>query len=171
MNKELWLLRHGKSDRDVIMDDFDRPLKKRGKQDARRMGNWMKQQQLIPDVIVCSPANRAMATAKLAAAELGIEAATIRQDQRLYFQGIEQLKAVSADYLTQHRRILLVGHNPDLEDLTLDLTGPAAMTEATKLLPTAALARLLLTNDHHNLKSGCAQLLSITRVKDLSEDK
>lgn len=171
MNKELWLLRHGKSNREVIMDDFDRPLKKRGKEDARRIGNWMKQQRLIPDVIVSSPANRAITTAKLAAAELGIEAATIQQDQRLYFQGMEQLKAALPNYLKQYRRILLVGHNPDLENLTLDLTNPTAMTEATKLLPTAALARLLLPDGHHNLESGCAQLLSITRVKDLPEDK
>jgi len=169
MNKELWLLRHGKSDRDTDVEDLLRPLTKRGKNAARDMGVWMRQQQLIPDLILSSPANRALSTATLAASSLGIKTSAIRQDPRLYFQGIEQIKAVLGEIPLQYRHILLVGHNPDWEDLLLDLAGSVDMPEDGKLMPTAALARLAMPNDWRKLPPSCARLLSITRARQLPD--
>ena len=51
MSRELWVLRHAKAEQNITIDDFDRALKKRGKQSAQRMGEWLKQQQLIPDLL------------------------------------------------------------------------------------------------------------------------
>ena len=65
MSRELWLLRHGKSDRDLAVDDFDRPLKKRGKHDLLCLAKWMSNNNLIPDYILSSPANRAFSTANI----------------------------------------------------------------------------------------------------------
>ena len=110
MSRELWLLRHGKSDRDIIMDDFDRPLKKRGKRAAQRIGEWLQQQRLIPDWIVSSPAKRAITTAKIVHKAIAVEALAITQDKRLYQEGFEPLKTVLAECPLEAGRVLLVGH-------------------------------------------------------------
>lgn len=169
MSRELWLLRHGKSDREIITDDFDRPLKKRGKQAARRVGSWMSRERLIPDIILSSPANRAITTAMLVCTAIGGDSAKIRQDSRLYFQGIEALKRVLAECPVDTGRVLLVGHNPDLEALLLDLVGESNVPDTDKLLPTAAFARIAMPKEWHSLDAGCAQLLSITYAKQLPE--
>lgn len=63
MSRELWLLRHAKAKRGEGLEDFDRALKKRGKKAAQQVGEWLQQQQLIPDLIISSPAKRAIDTA------------------------------------------------------------------------------------------------------------
>lgn len=170
MGRELWLLRHGKSDRDVVMDDFDRPLKKRGKQAAQRIGAWMRRQQWRPNVVLSSPANRAITTARRVCAAMGLDEQAIQQDNRLYFQGIKQIKRVLADCSADAGRVLLVGHNPDLEELLLDLVGEANVPDTDKLLPTAALARMAMPDDWSILEAGCARLLSITYAKRLPDE-
>ena len=170
MSRELWLLRHGKSDRNIAVEDFDRPLKKRGKRAAERIGTWLQQQRLIPDWIVSSPARRALATAKIVHKAIAVEGEVITQDKRLYQEGFERLKTVLAECPTEARRVLLVGHNPELEDLLIHLAGAANLPDTDKLLPTAALARLIMPDDWAHLEAGCARLLSITCAKSLPEE-
>jgi phosphohistidine phosphatase len=170
MSRELWLLRHGKSDRNIAMEDFDRPLKKRGKRDAERIGTWLQQQRLIPDWIVSSPAKRALATAKIVHKAIAVEGEIITQDKRLYQEGFGRLKTVLAECPTAARQILLVGHNPELEDLLVHLAGADNLPDTDKLLPTAALARLIMPDDWAHLEAGCARLLSITCAKSLPEE-
>jgi phosphohistidine phosphatase len=170
MNRELWLLRHAKADRTDEMDDFDRPLKKRGKRAAQRLGLWMKTQQLIPDYIVTSPAKRAYATAEIVYKALGIANQTVHTDSRLYAESFEQMKAVLAECPPQSTRVLLVGHNPALEELLINLVGEAVLSDDDKLLPTAALARLAMPDDWTRLEAGCGKLLSITYAKSLPEN-
>ena len=170
MSRELWLLRHGKSDRNVAMEDFDRPLKKRGKRDAQRLGSWMQQQRLIPDWIASSPARRAIATAKIVHEAIAVEGLGIMQDKRLYQEGFERLKTVLAECPLEAKRVLLVGHNPELEDLLISLVGAANLPDTDKLLPTAALARLIMPDDWSHLDAGCARFLSITCAKSLPEE-
>ncbi|MDP2902159.1 MAG: histidine phosphatase family protein [Methylovulum sp.] len=170
MSRELWLLRHGKSDRELDVIDFDRPLKKRGKKAARRVGVWMKQQAYIPDVVISSPAKRAYDTATLAYSAIGGDERDIRQDKRLYFQGIGLLKMVLAECAGECKRVLLVGHNPDFEALLINLVGAGNVPDEDKLLPTAALARLSMPDDWSKLDAGCAALLSITYAKSLPDE-
>jgi phosphohistidine phosphatase len=170
MSRELWLLRHGKSDRNLAMDDFDRPLKKRGKRAAQRIGAWLHQQRLIPDWIASSPAKRAITTAKIVQKAIAVEGLGIMQDKRLYQEGFERLKTVLAECPMEARRVLLVGHNPELEDLLINLAGAANLPDTDKLLPTAALARLIMPDDWSHLDAGCATLLSITSAKSLPEE-
>ena len=170
MNRELWLLRHGKSDRNLAVDDFDRPLKKRGKRDAQSIGDWLHRLHLKPDWIVSSPAKRAISTAKIVHKALAVEGLVINQDKRLYQEGFERLKTVLAECPLEARRVLLVGHNPELEDLLINLVGAAHLPDADKLLPTATLARLLMPNDWVHLDDGCARLMSITCAKSLTEE-
>jgi phosphohistidine phosphatase len=163
MSKELCLLRHGKSDRDLAVDDFDRPLKKRGKTAVQRMGEWMQQQLILPDYLVSSPAKRAISTANIAHKALAIEGLDIMQDKRMYQSGLEAIKSVLAECPINAARVLLVGHNPDLEDLLIYLVGASRLPETNKLLPTSSLVRLKMPEDWSTLEPGCAQLLSITR--------
>ncbi|UOA07033.1 histidine phosphatase family protein [Methylobacter sp. S3L5C] len=171
MSRELWLLRHGKSDRDNLsIEDFDRPLKKRGKLAAQHLGEGMHQQHLVPDWIVSSPAKRALATAKIVHKALAIDGLLIVKDRRLYQEGFERLKTVLAECPLTAERVLLVGHNPELEDLLGYLVGTNHLPDIDKLLPTAALARLLLPDDWSHLVAGSAKLLRITYAKSLPED-
>lgn len=164
MARELLILRHGKSDWDAGTDDFNRPLKDRGKRAAQRMGVWIHRQQLLPDHVVSSPATRALETARKLCKAMGIGDQGIQRDSRIYEASAEELLEVLADCPQGARRVLLVGHNPGLEDLLLMLAAePLEIMAGCKLLPTATLARLTLPDDWQRLSPGCALLESITR--------
>jgi len=168
MNRELWLLRHAKAEQNDGIEDFDRALKKRGKQAAQRMGEWLQQQQLIPDLIISSPAKRAITTAKRVLEAMNADV-SITEDRRVYAEGFERLKTVLTECPATAQRVLLVGHNPELEDLLIHLVGVEQLPDSDKLLPTTAFARLEMPDDWTQLTTGSAHLLSITHVKSLSE--
>jgi phosphohistidine phosphatase len=167
MSRELWLLRHAKAETNANIDDFDRNLKKRGKHAAKRIGLWMKQQQFRPDLVLSSPALRAISTTRLVCPYIGIAEQDILQDGRLYFADKGRLKSVLAESAGQAQRVLLVGHNPGLEELLIDLA--ASIPEMDKLMPTSAFVRLDMPDHWQNLTSGCAELVSITHAKALME--
>ena len=170
MSRELWLLRHGKAERTLTMEDFDRPLKKRGKRAVEGIGEGLHQQHLFPDWIVSSPAKRAIATANIVHKAIAMKGLVVTQDKRLYQEGFERLKAVLAECPSDAGQVLLVGHNPELEDLLIYLVGAAHLPDTDKLLPTAALARLIMPDDWSHLDAGSAKLLSITYAKSLPEE-
>lgn len=153
MSRELWLLRHGKAELGVGMADIDRRLQKSGEQEVLQMGLCLQQQGLIPDIIITSPAVRAYATARMVADTLAMPDVQWRQDARLYFHGLEVLKQVLAEVPQVARCVLLVGHNPDFEQLANDLAGVAHVR-----LATASVARLAMPDDWQALPAGCARL-------------
>jgi len=168
MTRELLLLRHGKSDWNTGVDDFDRPLIDRGKRGAQRIGAWLAQQKLVPDVIVTSPAERALVTAQKACKSMGEGDQGIRMDKRIYAADLDALTEVLADCPPDASRVMLVGHNPGLEELIVWLASETvAVPIDGKLLPTATLARLQMPDDWRELVEGCARLLSITRSATL----
>ena len=164
MTRELLLLRHGKSDWATGVDDFHRPLKDRGKRGAQRVGVWLAQQERVPDYIVTSPAERALVTAQKACKAMGNGDEGIQQDRRIYAADIDRLLAVLSDCPQDAGRIMLVGHNPGLEEL-LDwlVSDTLPVTEDGKRLPTATLAIVKMPDDWQTLIAGCARLDSITR--------
>ncbi|QKQ26825.1 SixA phosphatase family protein [Candidatus Reidiella endopervernicosa] len=89
--EELLLLRHGKSDWRVSSSDFNRPLKKRGRRGATRIGQWLRDHDLIPDLIIASPAVRADATARRCAAAMGLKTSVVVNDGRLYLADLNTL--------------------------------------------------------------------------------
>ena len=164
MTRELLLLRHGKSDWDTGDGDFDRPLKDRGKRGAQRIGVWLAQQNLTPDLVVASPAERALVTAQKTCKAMGNGDEGIQRDNRIYAAEIDGLLAVLGDCPQDAGRVMLVGHNPGLEELLVWLANEVVpVPEDGKLLPTATLARLQMPADWCALVAGCAQLDSITR--------
>jgi len=134
--KTLLLLRHAKSSwKDSELDDHDRPLNKRGKRDAPRMGQLLKDENLLPDFIVASSARRARKTAEHVIQHSGYRGET-RITGDLYNAGRDQLLAFVGTLPDAASRILLIGHNPALEELLESLTGQCVA------LTTAALAHL-----------------------------
>lgn len=170
MSRELMLLRHGKSDWTEQLDDFDRPLKDRGKRGAQRMGVWLIQQELTPDLVVSSPAERAIVTAQKAVKAMALDAHKIVQDRRIYAARVEDLLQVLADVPAEAKRVLLVGHNPSFEELMEYLEGRhIPLPSDGKLLPTATLAIIELPDDWQDLKEGDGQLTGITRASSLAK--
>ena len=165
--KELLLVRHAKSDRNIDVSDIERPLKKRGKRDAKNVGEWLKKKNLLPDMLLSSPARRAIDTARLIFDELDVDGLVIHEDEFLYAADVKQLKSVLANCPETAQRVLLVGHNPELENLLIHLVGISALPDTEKLLPTAALVRLTLNTAWADLHEDCAQLLSIIYAKSL----
>lgn len=134
--KTLLLLRHAKSSwKDTDLDDHDRPLNKRGKRDAPRMGQLLRDEQLLPDLIVCSSAKRTWRTAELVAEAAGYRGET-RITSDAYEASAAKLLTLIQSFTDSAQRILLIGHNPGLEELLEQLTGQY------RPLSTAALARL-----------------------------
>jgi phosphohistidine phosphatase len=132
--KTLLLLRHAKSSRDdPSLRDFDRPLNERGKDDAKRMGRFLRGEKLTVDVVISSPAKRARRTTELFlnAAKLSNEPTL---DDSIYEAGLPELLRVLSDIDSSHTVAILIGHNPGFEELLVSLTGQTAR------MPTAALA-------------------------------
>jgi phosphohistidine phosphatase len=134
-------VRHAKSSwKDPTLDDFDRPLKKRGKRDAPRMGERLAARGVRPDRIVSSPARRARDTAAAVAAELGWDEGAIELDERIYGASVIALLEIVRDLDDDDAHVMLVGHNPGLTDLANVLTG-----EEIENVPTAGVVDVTFT--------------------------
>lgn len=170
MGRELFILRHGKSDWGTDAPDFERPLTARGVRNAQQIGTWLWQQDTIPETILSSPAARARRTAEETCLAMGRDAREIRYDPRLYPGGLEDLLEVLAEASGEARTLMVVGHNPGLEDLLSHLVGDdLEVPPDHKVLPTATVARLAMPEDWGELARGVAPLLSLTRPRGLPE--
>jgi len=139
--KRLLILRHAKSSwDDSTLADFDRPLNKRGERDAPRIGAWMAAHGLRPDMVVSSPALRASQTARLVAESIGFPAEHIRFDPRIYDASLGALRELMRSFDDNWRQILLIGHNPGLQELANSLADTVLAA-----FPTCALAVLELS--------------------------
>ena len=139
--KTLLILRHAKSSWDnPALSDYDRPLNKRGKRDAPRIGGHLKQTGVLPDRILTSSAKRARKTAKKVAKACGYKGKIIRLDNLYHASpGVyyENLRTQSNKY----QSVMVVGHNPTIEQLVSYLSGEIHR------MPTAAIAHFELPID------------------------
>jgi len=121
--KTLFILRHAKSSwKDDSLQDFDRPLNGRGRKGAELIGTLIRNKKLMPDLVLSSPAVRARETIEIVmkTAKLSAE---LRYDQRIYEASPLRLLEVISQIEEDKNRVLLVGHNPGLEELLQVLTG------------------------------------------------
>jgi phosphohistidine phosphatase len=171
MTRELLILRHAKSAWNTdAPTDFERPLAKRGRKAAPRVGRWLLQQGLIPDYVVSSPAKRARQTVVTVCKQLEIGSEKLNWDQRIYGGGTASLLSVLRESPDNANRVLIAGHNPGLEMLLQYLCGSGVpFPRDGKLMPTAAVAHLQIPSDWENLARGEARLLSITRARSLTD--
>ena len=169
MSRELLILRHAKSDWDTgARTDFERPLAKRGRKAAPRVGRWLNDQGLVPDYVVSSPAERAKQTVILVCEQMGIPAEEIHWDPRIYHSSSGELLSVLNESPPEAKRVLIAGHNPGLEILLQNLVIEDIPPQPDyKLMPTAAVAHLEILSPWHDLEGGMARLLSLTRARSL----
>ena len=168
MSRTLILLRHGKSDWSTGEDDFDRPLKKRGKNASKLVGKWLTTNQRTPDFVITSPAKRALQTAEISCDAMDINKDNIYKRKHIYLATPEELLYVQEDCPREAKRVMLVGHNPGLEELLYFLVnGRITIPEDGKILPTATLAILDMPDDWGNLENGSADLEFLIRPREI----
>ena len=164
------LFRHAKSAWDTAAaTDFERPLAARGHQGAKSIGRWVRDQGCLPDAIISSDAVRARQTLSIFLAEAEAESIPVQFEHAIYMADVSDL----LDVLTaapEVQRVMLVGHNPGMEDLVCHLNdAPGEWSARFKAMPTAALARLELPADWSTPPPGCGRLISFTTPKDVPE--
>jgi phosphohistidine phosphatase len=161
--RRLILLRHAKSDWPDV-PDRERPLAKRGRRDAPRIGRWLHEHGYQPDVVVCSVARRARQTWDLVAPELGGSPA-VRFEPRAYAASAQNLLYLVQELPSRYQTALLIAHNPGLSDLASSLAAPATTDNGPRpgiSLPTAAVAILEFQGDWPALTPGQARLIAHT---------
>lgn len=113
--KTLYLVRHAKSSwKDESLSDFERPLNKRGKRDAPFMGKLMKQQGIKPDILISSPANRALTTAKIFCNEIGYPFEKLIIEPKLYMASSQHIFELVKNFDDKYESVMLFSHNPGL---------------------------------------------------------
>jgi phosphohistidine phosphatase len=189
--RRLILLRHAKSDWPDV-PDAERPLAKRGRRDAPRIGRWLHEHGHQPDVVVVSAATRARQTWDLLAPELGGSPA-VRFEPRAYAASALTLLYLAQELPARYRTALFIGHNPGLSELATSLAAPSGAAAAAASasvpagtaalasalapagnglrpaisLPTAAVAVFEFPGDWPTLSPGHARLISLTTPADL----
>lgn len=113
----LFLCRHAKSSwSEPGLADKERPLNERGKNDAPLIGNILKNKQEFPDLIISSPAKRALKTAKLIAEKLDYKTKNIEVNKNLYMAGINEFIDVISNINKDHKNVMLFSHNYGITD-------------------------------------------------------
>jgi phosphohistidine phosphatase len=135
--KTLLVLRHAKSGHDEPISDKERTLTSRGRKDARRMGELVRERKLLPERVLCSTATRARETLELFTEGAEFEGSVEFYDE-LYLAEPDAIVRVIKDHAKSAERVMVVGHNPGLEGLVANLT--AERTD----LPTAAFVECTL---------------------------
>ncbi|MGH2945214.1 MAG: phosphohistidine phosphatase SixA [Solirubrobacteraceae bacterium] len=166
--KRLYLLRHAKSSwKEPGLSDHDRPLAGRGRRAANAIARHLREQGIEPQLVLCSPARRARETLEPIEPALGRRA--VRVEPELYGASVgallEQLRAVRDDL----ESVMLVGHNPGLQQLALALARPAPeLDELEAKYPTAALVTLAFPGPSwRDLDRDTADLVGFVRPRDL----
>lgn len=161
--KTLLLLRHAKSSwKDDAITDHQRPLNERGKQEAVQAGEWLLQAQLLPDMIVSSDAKRARRTVERVSDAVGYGGQTLLT-RELYLASPGTYLQVLARFPEHVGQVLVVGHNPGLEQLL------GVLTDRREPMGTASLAHIRLKELDRWADIGSAtrgELLTHWRPKD-----
>jgi phosphohistidine phosphatase len=170
--KTLYLWRHAKSSWDASgLDDSARPLSKRGRRAAQKMASFMRDERFLPELVLCSTAERALQTWEYAAPAFG---------PRVPVLFLEDLYLASPGDMLAHLNrvddsvasVMVIGHNPGLEDLSMSLAGPASdagsLAAIQRKYPTAALAVIEFdVESWADLAASAGRLSRFVRPKDV----
>lgn len=154
--KTLYIVRHAKSSwADPGQADFDRPLNDRGKKDAPRMGKRLKERSILPDLLLSSPAKRALSTCKKIAAAIGYAEGRIKTDKRLYHASSETLLDIVQNLSDKLNDVMIFGHNPGLTDFVNDV-----LDSSISNIPTCGVvAGRFTVNSWRDVENGAGELL------------
>jgi phosphohistidine phosphatase len=162
--RQLILLRHAKSAWPDDVPDHERPLAPRGRRDAPAAGLWLRKSGYVPDRVLCSTAKRARETWQFAEETLSAHPQTVFED-RVYEASVMELLDLARQTSVDVHNLLIVGHDPAIRGLTLELVSKppsGAETEAFARVqvkyPTAAIAVLSFSGNWPKLGPGQARL-------------
>jgi phosphohistidine phosphatase len=163
--KRLFLLRHAKSSwDDPGLADHDRPLAPRGVKAAKAMGGYLKRERIRPSLVLSSSARRTRETVERLAPD-----GDVWIERELYAASDGELLKRLQRVPDTVDSVMLVGHNPGIQDLAVSLAGGGAELERVeRKFPTGALATLEFTGDWRSLRPGSAKLVNFVRPKQLS---
>jgi phosphohistidine phosphatase len=169
----LSLFRHAKSSwEDDGLKDFDRPLAPRGEDAAPRMGAFMAEHEILPELILCSPAVRTRQTLDLVLPYLKSDPTVVFQDG-FYLAAASQLLARVRKVEAKVRHVMIVGHDPGMHGLSTELAGsgaPKLMQALAAKFPTAGLAVLDFdVDDWSEIGPGLGQLRIFMTPKRLGD--
>lgn len=173
--KLLGLFRHAKSDwNDARLRDFDRPLNERGRKGAALMGVHIRDYGTRWSRVIASPAARVTQTIEIAGDAAG-ESPPVIWDRRVYLASSVILMELLREQEGDPPSIIMVGHNPGLEDLIFDLVpddGSSPLREIVEVkFPTAAFAVMELDIDRwQDIREGCARLVHLMRPRDIDSE-
>jgi len=171
----LMLLRHAKSSpSETGVEDIDRPLSGRGKRAAKSMGDYMAANNLMPDLVLCSPAARTRETWKLVRKELGASPKIVFEQDIYDFGDGENLLNCLRRHAGEAKSLLLIGHNPSIEGLAKRVARKGDKKIRDRLedkYPTAALAVIKLNAaSWAAVAEGAGTLSRFVRPRDIMED-
>jgi phosphohistidine phosphatase len=162
--KRLFLLRHAKSSWDEAgLPDRDRPLAARGRRAVELMAGHLRDEKISPALVLCSSARRTRETLE------GIDpGGEVRIEDELYGASESELLERLRDVSDGTESVMLIGHNPAIQELALSLAGGGKRrAEVERKFPTAALATLTVPDRWRELAPGSAELVEFVRPKDL----
>jgi phosphohistidine phosphatase len=166
--KRLYLLRHAKSSwDDPALADTNRPLAPRGRRAAKLMASHLRRKGISPELVLCSPSRRTRQTLKRIAPGLG-KNADVRIEPALYAASAATLLDQLHEVPDEVDSVMLIGHNPGIQDLALSLAGAGSESlRVRSKFPTAALATLEHNATWRELVPGGAELVSFAKPKEL----
>ena len=162
--KKLFVIRHAKSSwKDYSLADFDRPLNKRGFLNAPFMGEYFKDRDIVPDIILSSPALRAKTTAEIIANKVKYKK-QILYEKSIYEADIDTLHNILTSLDNKYKSAFIVGHNPGLNLLVDSYVG------FDENIPTCGVVELQIKSDSwKNINSKNIKLLSFNYPKKLNK--
>jgi phosphohistidine phosphatase len=164
----LLLLRHAKSSwADPALADVDRPLTPRGEKAARSIARYLLEKRVKPELVLCSPSRRTRQTFEAIEPSLGRDV-RVEYERELYGASADELLGRLRDVPPGIATLLVLGHNPGLQDLAVSLAGRGAgIDRLREKFPTAAIATLAVEDEWADLEPGDAELVDYVVPREL----
>ena len=168
MNLYLYIMRHAKSDwSGPQISDFERPINKRGTRNAIRVGQWMNENNHIPQKIISSPALRAKETIELVTEQISkFNLEDLTYEDEFYLAGFTQLIEFINTYKDKAQSLMLVGHNPGIENLVNYLCDRSGDKET--IVTTANLFIFKFSSDSFNTAVDTIKLVEAIKPRELN---
>jgi phosphohistidine phosphatase len=168
MNLYLYIMRHAKSDwSGPQISDFERPINRRGTRNAIRIGQWMNENNYIPQKIISSPALRTKETIELVTEQISkFNLEDLTYEDELYLAGFTQLIEFINTYKDKVQSLMLVGHNPGIENLVNYLCDRSGNKEI--IVTTANLFIFKFSSDSFNTAVDTIKLVEAIKPRELN---